>query len=422
MASRSSVLDDPVHRYRAVAVFLVLEIAVLGAVLLLRGFPGMDLEVYLGGARALAADGDPYLGKVLTSQGVNLPFTYTPFAAAVFLLGTFTPLKLTLLAMNVASIIGLGIVVYLLQVADGRRRRTAAVVALVVQLGAALAEPVLATLNYGQVNVFLMLAVVVDVLVPWRRWPRGVLVGLAAAVKLTPLVFCLFFLLRKDFRSLARTLGTFAVIGLVMWLVAPAASAKYWLHLMSDTTRMGDLWFVSNQSLRGMLARAGMGLTTSTTLVWAALAVCALALATGAITAALRAGRMPLALVSCAQLGLLVSPVSWTHHWVWCAPAVVLLLWSAHTRRAVDPLAARVLAAVSALAAVLFLTGLPWLMPFPAGSVFSWLGAESYVLIGTILLATVWWASARETAAADSRGIRDEPPGGGERLVAGTGS
>ncbi|WP_215545417.1 glycosyltransferase 87 family protein [Amycolatopsis sp. CA-230715] len=403
------------HRYRAVVVFLVLEIAVLGAVLLLRGFPGMDLEVYLGGARALAADGDPYLGKVLTSQGVHLPFTYTPFAAAVFLLGTLTPLKLTLIAMNVASIIGLGIVVYLVQVADGRRRRTAAAVALVAQLGAALIEPVLATLNYGQGNVFLMLAVVADVLVPWRRWPRGVLVGLAAAVKLTPLVFCLFFLLRKDFRSLARTLGTFAGAGAVMWLVAPEASAKYWLHLMSDTTRMGDLWFVSNQSLRGLLARAGMGLTTSTTLVWAALAVCALVLATGAITAALRAGRLPLALVSCAQLGLLVSPVSWTHHWVWCAPAVVLLAWSARTRWTTDPFAARVLAAVSALATILFLTGLPWLKPFPAGSVFSWLGAESYVLFGTLLLATVWWASARESAA---KGLRDEPPGGGERLVA----
>jgi alpha-1,2-mannosyltransferase len=383
---------------------VLLEAVVLGAVLLLRGFHGMDLEIYLDGARALTVDGDPYLGKFLTTQGVNLPFTYTPFAAGVFLVGSILPLKAMLTALSVFSIVGLGVVVYLLMTwGPGRTsRRAAALTALVVQLGAALIEPVLSTLNYGQINIVLMLAVVVDVTVPWRRWPRGVLIGLAAAVKLTPLVFCLYFLLRKDYRSLARTIAAFFAAGALMWLLFPAASAKYWLHLMSDTHRMGDLWYVSNQSLRGVLARAGFPITTGTTALWAVAALCVVLLAAGAIRSALRAGEVPLALVACAFCGLLVSPVSWTHHWVWSAPAVVLLVRFALARRATDRLLSNLVFAVCVLATAVFLTGLPWLVPFPALSFFARMGAEAYVLTGVLMLATVWWASARRVDGEDS--------------------
>ena len=59
-------------------------------------------------------------------------------------------------------------------------------------------EPVRNTLNYGQVNVALMALVAADCLAAAPRWPRGALVGLAAAVKLTPAAFVLFFLLRRD--------------------------------------------------------------------------------------------------------------------------------------------------------------------------------------------------------------------------------
>jgi len=392
---------------RTLATLIVLELAVVSVVLLVRGFHGMDLEVYLGGARALGADGDPYAAKVLTSQGVLLPFTYTPFAAAVFLAGTVAPLPAMLTALSVASIAGLGVVVFLLMVRQGQRRRDAALTAILVQFGAALIEPVLSTLNYGQINILLMLVVVVDVLVPWRRWPRGVLLGLAAAIKLTPLVFCLFLLLRKDYRSLGRTLATFFGAGAVMWLVVPEASAKYWLHLMSDTDRMGDLWFVSNQSLRGVLARAGLDISTGTTALWALLALCVVGLAVGAIRTALNAGQLPLALVSCAITGLLVSPVSWTHHWVWIAPAVVLLITVARSWRAADRLTSNVLLAVSAVASVIFLAGLPWLVPFPALSVFARVGAESYVLTGVLILATVWWGSARRLAREKSAELVD---------------
>jgi len=46
-----------------------------------------------------------------------------------------------------------------------------------------------------------MALVALDCLVAKPKWPRGMLIGVAAAIKLTPAVFVLFFLLRRDYRS-----------------------------------------------------------------------------------------------------------------------------------------------------------------------------------------------------------------------------
>ncbi|SDX03071.1 alpha-1,2-mannosyltransferase [Amycolatopsis xylanica] len=381
---------------KTLGTLLALEVAVIVAVFLLRGFPGLDLEVYVGGARKLAESGTPYEGMVVTTQNISLPFTYTPFAAVLFLAGTIAPVKAVLVVLNVLSLLGLGVVAFLCLVKTGVTRRTAAYVSVAVQLSATLVEPVLATLNYGQINILLMLAVVVDVLVPWRRWPRGVLVGLVAAIKLTPLVFCLFFLLRKDYRSLGRCVGTFAGVAAVMWAVLPSASERFWLHLMLATSRIGDLWYVGNQSFRGVLARAGY----SGSLLWVLGVLVLLALTVFAIRAALRAGQVPLALVACAVGGLLVSPVSWTHHWVWCAPAVVLLGALGLRWRESDRLLGNGLLVFAGLSALLFVSYLPWLMPFPALTVGARTGAEAYTIAGVLMLATIWWASARRSGSA----------------------
>ena len=89
-------------------------------------------------------------------------------------------------------------------------------------------EPVLETFEFGQVNLVLMGLVAVDCLAPRTRWPRGLLIGIAAAIKLTPAAFVLFFLLRRDVRAAVVTVVTAAVATGIGFVVDATSSARYW--------------------------------------------------------------------------------------------------------------------------------------------------------------------------------------------------
>ncbi|MFC9254429.1 glycosyltransferase 87 family protein, partial [Amycolatopsis thailandensis] len=358
---------------------LALEVVVVGVLFTMKVFDGQDLEVYVGGSRLLLDSGDLY-GTWVQTHGGWLPFTYTPFAAAVFVPGTLLSTAIATRLVGLASIIAGGIVVYLFVAtlngsltdrANVRGRTIAVLAAIGAQAVGGIMEPVRSTLGFGQINTLLMLMVVLDALLPGRARTKGLLIGVAAAIKLTPAFFILFFLFRKDFRSAARVVAGFLGAGLLMFAFAPGASAKFWTDVLFDTSRIGDRGYVGNQSLRGMLARFGFG--SAEEIVWVLAAVVVVALTAFLIA---RVAEPVFALTACAIGGLLVSPVTWTHHWIWCVPILVLLVW---LRSAVS----YVLAAVTA---ALFVIAPMWLAPRPAGSFGWWLATESFVLYGLLLL------------------------------------
>ncbi len=386
-------------------ILLLAEVVIVGVLLAWKHLDGLDLEVYRLGADALLTSGDPYGVLPPTRDGTVLPFTYPPFAALVFAPLLVLPLDLALVLLTLVSVLALGAVVALClagadrpagnalnvaittsDVANGTfgtsnvskatfRARLWVVggAALGVQAVALLSEPVRATLGFGQVNLLLMLLVAVDILGPnWRY--RGVLIGLAAVVKLTPAAFLLFFLLRKDFRAVARAALVFGCCGLLAWLLAPSASVRYWTELIFARERVGDPGYIGNQSLRGLLARLG---PPAETLVWVAVVLLVLAATVLLMRRALAAGRPVPALLACALAALLVSPVSWTHHWVWCAPVLGVLVWSGLRG---GPTRAVLLLGSAALAAVVFL----WSPLWDYRQV--WPVRESYVLTGLLLL------------------------------------
>ncbi|MEV6830212.1 glycosyltransferase 87 family protein [Amycolatopsis sp. NPDC051102] len=363
----------------------VLEIAAVVLVLVLKRFDGLDLEVYLGGAKALAEQGSPYDAWVPTTHRILLPFTYTPFAAAVFLPGTLLPFAVTMKLVSIASILATGVVAYLYvatlngsltDASKVRGRTVAALVAIGAQLAGALLEPVRSTLGFGQINALLMVLVVLDVLLPGeRKRTKGLLIGVAAAIKLTPAVFVVYFLFRRDFRSAARVVAGFVVAGALLWLVRPSASVTYWTKLVFDAGRIGGVDYVGNQSLHGLTVRAGLP-----EIVWVLAALAVMALVAVVIV---RAAEPVLGLTACALGGLLVSPISWTHHWTWCVPILVLAGWYAwRFERAVRWVAAAVVVAGLAL----FIAGPMWFAPRPAPSFGWWLATESYELFGLLLL------------------------------------
>ncbi|TXP70598.1 DUF2029 domain-containing protein, partial [Escherichia coli] len=150
------------------------------------------------------------------------------------------------------------------------------------------------------------------------------LIGLVAAVKLTPAVFVLFFLLRKDFRAAVLSVLSFAVFTAIGFALTWSDSVKYWTETIVDSDRIGGPAYPPNQSITGVLARLGLD-ELPRSILWLALSVVVLAIAAVAMRKAFAAGETALALTINAMFGLLVSPVSWSHHWVWAIPFTVVL-------------------------------------------------------------------------------------------------
>jgi alpha-1,2-mannosyltransferase len=194
-------------------------------------------------------------------------------------------------------------------------------VAVLLAVVATALDPVRTTLYLGQINIVLLALVVGDLLGRSdSRW-RGVGVGVAAAVKLTPLLFVAFLLATRRWRAAAIALATFVAAAGLGFLFAPADSVAFWFKgtfLAAD--RISDVGGPSNHSLNGLLSRLG-----AEELLWFAVAA-VLGVATIALAVrAHRAGEEVLALTLCGLASAALAPFAWSHHYVWVVPLAVLL-------------------------------------------------------------------------------------------------
>lgn len=295
---------------------LVLVVAA-GAAAALRG--GLtDLFVYRFGGRAVL-EGLPLSGSV--DPVTRLHFTYPPFAAVVMVPLAPLPTWLGAGLWTAASMAALAGVVVMVRRAYGRPS-PGWLVALVA--GGALAiEPVWQNLTFGQVNLLLMLAVLVDLVHPERRW-SGVLLGIAAGVKLTPLVFVVLLVLVGRRSAAGRATLTFAGTVAVGLLAVPGRPTTYWTDDLVDAHRIGPPALAHNQSVYGALTRLLDG--PPPPVLWLAIAgpLAAAVLVIGA--GWWRRGDRVLGTCLGAMAMLFASPISWSHHWVWAVP-VALTLW-----------------------------------------------------------------------------------------------
>ncbi|MEU5777382.1 glycosyltransferase 87 family protein [Streptomyces venezuelae] len=299
----------------------------------------IDLMVYRAEGETVRAGGDLY---ALRATEAHLPTTYPPFAALLF-----TPLTLldTAAMRTLATLGNLALLIAfvhlsLRMVHGDRHARVEGALwasALVVWC-----EPVWTTLRYGQINLLLAVLVLWDLSRrPGHRW-AGVGIGVAAAIKLTPALFVVLLLLtgaaeaarRGPWRPIVRhacvAAASFAGATLLAAAVLPYDSWRFWTRMVFEAGRVGLAEDTANQSLRGVLARLLHTGEPGVFWVLAASVTGALGLA-AAVAAALR-GERAWAVLSCAATALLVSPVSWSHHWVWCVPMVLLLRAEAERR------------------------------------------------------------------------------------------
>ena len=281
----------------------------------------LDLQVYAWGGHLARHSGNLYR---LSYLHTGLRFTYPPMAAAVFAALSFAPLPVLKWVMTAGSIVALTAVSWLTWGALGyppSRRRLGGTLAIAAV--AIWAEPVQQTLAFGQVNILLMLIIVADLCLPDSAWWKGAGVGLAAGFKLTPLIFIPYLLLTGRLRAAGAALATFMATIAVAAVLLPSASGRYWDgRLFLDPRRLGNVGYVGNQSLYGMLLR----LTDSARSAHVAWLVTVACVGAGGLLLARVAQRKQemAGVLIVALTGLLVSPVSWSHHWVWMVPALVL--------------------------------------------------------------------------------------------------
>jgi alpha-1,2-mannosyltransferase len=352
----------------------------------------LDLRVYLWGGGVARHWADPYVPTYLDT---GLHFTYTPMAAGLFAVLSVINLhimKVVITAASVASLVG---VLWLTWGRLGYRRSASRISATLCVAAVALwLEPIWQTLSFGQVNLVLMLIIVADLCLPDSRWWKGIGVGLAAGFKLTPLIFIPYLLLTRRFRAAAVATATFGLTVGVTLVVLPAASEHFWLDgLFLSSSRIGNLQYVGNQSLTGALLRLFGSTAAADPYRLAAVGVVAI---TGLLLAAWasRRGQEMAGILICALTGLLVSPVSWSHHWVWVAPALVVLADQAIGTRGSAGRRWRWTGWFGIAAVAALFTGVLWSVPVPAVKGLVMTGPQQvigdlYVLTGLVSLSVI---------------------------------
>ncbi|HEX6520677.1 MAG TPA: glycosyltransferase 87 family protein [Streptosporangiaceae bacterium] len=311
----------------------------------------VDLHVYRMGATAALHGIDVYQPRYYW-----LSFTYPPFAALVFVAGTVIPFSLAAAVLAAGSVLALPIILYLALRLPSPTTRLAPRQAIIVGLATAAVaiwlEPVRTALAYGQIDLWIDAAVLFDLRQnESSRW-KGAAIGVAAGIKLTPAIFAVYLLVTRRYRAAAAAAAAFAATVLLGFVVLPASSAHYWGGMFLNPNHIGQVQDIENQSLLGAMARTfGTARPGSAWLVMAVLiAVAGLALAASASSRGDEATGFAL----CAITGLLVSPISWSHHWVLAIPALMLAAVALYRCRDRRPLALTVLgtAAVAGLAAI----------------------------------------------------------------------
>lgn len=381
------------------------------------------------------------------------PFTYPPFGAwALSPLTWFdyeTAARLMIMAIALQTAVIVALVGRSLGWSWGSAFAIAPWAAILVQQ---CLEPFTQSVGFAQVNTAMMALVMIDVAAPDSWKGRGVASGLAAAIKLTPAIAVLIFLLRRQWRSAITMVATSLAVTLLSWVISPGESARFFFDAMWDPQRAGDAYYTSNQNLKGFVARAlpentwsiAWAITVALALVaavWLCLRIQAAATsvvtphviyddaapgplnaatpATGATSSAAPATGATVSAASAAlaapagdavelaasdavaapdavattpaapvlpenlatlltaavimTLGLLVSPITWSHHWVWGLASVVALIAVALRLKSAP------LAAVALVQGALFIMAPHWWFSHGQVNELHWNVAEQLV-------------------------------------------
>lgn len=280
----------------------------------------VDMMVYRRTAEVLLQ------GHNFYDPALGLPFIYPPFAAIAaipFAIPDLSLVQVLWALVNGALVVA---IVRRFGLHDWR-------LSFVATAGIWLCRPVESTLFLGQINIVIVALVVFD-LVPGphvvterRLWPRGILIGIATAIKLTPAVFAVYLFLAGRRKPAYLAFASFCLCTAIGWLVLPGASVQFWLGLLhgGGSGVANGVVYYTNQSVIATYVRwfGRYPDEVSAPAVVLALLVVALGLVAASIWH--RRGEPALALCICGLGSLLGSPIAWEHHFVWALPLALVL-------------------------------------------------------------------------------------------------
>jgi alpha-1,2-mannosyltransferase len=319
-------------RARIAVVAAVTALCALGFWWLWRSQHFFDLKIYIAAEKWWLGGHNLYdFAQPDALQG-SLSFTYPPFAALVLTPLGLLPASAGYALMTVGTLASVAVTTWWLTSAF-QSHWYAFGIALPMVL---LIEPTRATLSFGQINMWLVLLIMADLLVglPKARQWAGVGIGLAAAIKLTPALFIVYLFLSRRTRAALTATATAAGATLVAALVAPNATRDYWFSALWNTSRVGRTDYTANQSLNGLLSRL-FSPDKPPAMVWAALALVFAIIGLWRAAIAARAGDEITGLALTGLTAGLISPITWVHHLYWFVPAIAALVLAA--LRAANP-------------------------------------------------------------------------------------
>jgi alpha-1,2-mannosyltransferase len=280
----------------------------------------IDLQVYVYAVKDMLAGKDIF---ATTTPFWNLYFIYPPIAAILMTPLAFGPYVFW-------QVVWTGGLVWaqqsVLKRCGAPRGWKLGLIGIAVLLAV---EPIRTTLGYGQVNTILMAFVVADLLPDppeeRRRIPQGILIGLAAAIKLTPALFVIFLFLIGKRRPAITAIISFAAFTGIGAILLFRETLVFFGGLSGGDTRTASPLYAGNQSLLGVFFRLGDSSRTTTLL---GLAMAGVLAVMGCLIAAhwWRAGEKVFAVAIVGLTTCVASPLSWTHHYVWILPMAMAVL------------------------------------------------------------------------------------------------
>ena len=336
-SSVSSIPDKTKLSYIAVAFFLLVVVGWYIQTIYIRPHGAVDFSIYRYGAMTIF-DNEGYTKNLydpdlIWLNGSPMPFTYPPFAALVFIPFAFVPFKvaygmmliiIAIIAWYVATVIYNYIAQRGYTIWGQEKMGRLGTIALIAFLTIC-SGPWAKSADLGQINPILLTLVLADFVRPATRVPRGFLIGLAAGIKLVPLVFGLILLIRRDWKGII-TLGlSFVGTILLGFILLPNDAPKFWFESVTNVSRVGDINFVDNISIQGWLMHFGLR-DPMLKYTYYLIAVLAIAL-TAIILYQLQRREMVLSQVGITGLLMVsLSPISWSHHFVWFPIVIVALI------------------------------------------------------------------------------------------------
>ncbi|MFG1708465.1 glycosyltransferase 87 family protein [Nonomuraea sp. M3C6] len=311
----------------------------------------VDLDVYRTGGQMLL-DGQPVY-EFFTPAPQLLPFTYPPIAAMLAVVLAEMSWSTAQWVWTVGIFVALAVTVgFAFRQALGRQglRKYVPWVFAFLMVACAYLMPIRDQVRFGQVDILLVALCLADCVAKRPWWPRGFLIGLATAVKLTPGVFLIYLLVTRQWRTFFMAAFVAAVLTLLPFAVIPRDAADFWFWALLDPERLGANAATTNQSIRGMLIRLYLP-ELATSAIWLVIVAVVAWYGFRGARAAYKANDPVTAVALAGLMAVLLSPVAWIHHLAW-----VVVVLGAIVGDGRDPVRLRVAAGVW----LFYVVPVPW--------------------------------------------------------------